>query len=80
MAWKLIQNRRIGNNISIIYVKDSRSLELFRDSEWRNNSMNVIVRDKKQKSFESSLGKSIEVKYFDTEKEARDWANKYIGN
>lgn len=79
MAWKRIQNRRIGNNISIIYKKDNLTLELFRDALWYNDkNMNVIIRDKKIETLESSLGKSILVKHYETEEKAKEFAKSYM--
>lgn len=79
--WKKTKTRRIGNNISIIYInkKEGLSLELFRDATWGNiDNMNVIVRDKNIKSYESSLGKAISVKYFGSESEAKYFAKSYM--
>lgn len=80
--WKRTRSRRIGNNISIIYKKKrgGLSLELFRDSTWGKNTdnMNVIIRDKNQKSLMSSLGKTILVKYFDMESQATHFAKEYM--
>jgi len=78
-GWKKAQDRKIGNNISIIYVKKNLSLELFRDSMWGDtDNMNVIVRDKNQSSYESALGKSIEVERASTRREAMNFAMKYM--
>ena len=78
MAWKKIKSRKIGNNISIIYKKENLTLELFRDALWRNQNMNVIVRDSSIESYESSLGKDILVEYFDSKQEALDFAKDYM--
>lgn len=77
-GWIKIKNRRIGNNISIIYRKGDITLELFRDALWYNKNMNVIIRDKKIETYESSLGKDISAKYFSSEEEAKDFAEEYM--
>jgi len=79
--WKRIRNRRLGNNISIIYKnkKYGLSLELFRDSTWgKTDNMNVIVRDINEKSFESNLGKPILTKHFGSESQAKYFAKNYM--
>lgn len=76
--WKKAKSRKVGDNISIIYVKENISLELFRDALWHNQNMNVIIRDKEQKSLESNLGKEILVKYFKSKSEAKEFANQYM--
>ena len=77
--WKKSRSRRIGNNISIIYVNKNLSLELFRDSQWgKTHSMNVIIKDKNIETLESALGKTILVKYFGNESKARYFAKEYM--
>ncbi len=78
-CWKKVRDRKVGNNISIIYSKNGKSLELFRDSMWgKTDNMNVIVRDFKQKSFESALGKDILVKHMGTKTQATKFAESYM--
>ena len=77
-CWKKVRNTNFGGNISQIWIKGKRSLELFRDSYWGGRSMNVIIRDGTKKSLESSLGRTSKVEYFDNSLEAERFANKYM--
>jgi len=82
-GWRLTENRRIGNNVSIIFKKGNLSLQLFKDAMWGNTTnMNVIIYDANQKSIMSALGKldlrSIHTEYLNTEKEAFDFAESYM--
>lgn len=77
--WKKVRDRKYGNNISVVYKKGNKSLELFRDEMWgRTSNMNVIVRDKSKKSLESTLGKAILTKHMGTKAEAERFAKKYM--
>jgi len=76
--WKKIQNRSIGNNISIIYKKGPKTIELYRDSLWYNKNMNVIVRTMRKKSIVSALGGTILVKYFRNKATAIKFSKKYM--
>lgn len=77
--WKIIQNKHIGNDISIIYKNKNLTLELFKDSAWgKTNNMNVIIRDKNIESYASSLGKSIEVERKGSKAEALNFAKSYM--
>jgi hypothetical protein len=74
-------NQKYGSVVgSEVYKKGKYFLEIFQDSSWRGHSdnANVILYDSTISSYESSFGKDVSVKYFDTRKEAKDYAIKYM--
>jgi len=80
-GWSKINDRQEGNNVSIVYNWHNMSIELFRDADWgHTNQMNVIIHDTTKPTMTDRYGEAVEVKYFDSEKEAMDYAKKFIHN
>lgn len=78
-CWKKVRDRKVGNNVSIVYSKGKESVELFKDSMWgKTDNMNVIVRNIDQESLESSWGKTKLVEHAKTKKEALKFAKSYM--
>lgn len=63
---------------SNLWLKGTKSVEIFQDVSWRSDNANVIVRDKRKGSYESSLGKTLLVKYFDKKSQAIRFAKTYM--
>jgi len=76
-----MENRWIkirGTANSPAWKKGKVVIEVFQDTSWRTNEANVIIYDSTKPTYESSLGKVIDTKYFDTKKEAMKFAQNYM--
>ena len=77
--WEKIRDRKAGNNLSIVYKNNNRTLEIFKDATWGNvRDTNVIIRDTTYPSLADTRGKTIDVKHCGTKKEAMDYAKRYM--